>query len=71
MQIETSVLSGRMLEYRVVVANVGEIGSVMESNEGFARCAALHKYGADDGDLRSGTMRGLIFEDDDFVVVPA
>ena len=56
----------RSLTWEVIVHGVGHIGEVTETRESLARCAALSRYGCE-GE-RQGTMRGLIFEDDEFFV---
>lgn len=57
------------MEWNVNVRGVGFIGTVHESTEELARCAALSKYGAegfrDDYDIADPKY---IFEDDEFSV---
>lgn len=48
---------------------VGYIGTVVESCEEYARCAALLRY-SEEGD-RSTSDEKVIFEDDDFDVRPS
>ncbi len=60
-----------MKEWRVVVHFVGDIGSVIESSEELARCAALHKFGEEG--LRPPSYsptrpESRIYEDDTFDV---
>lgn len=63
-----------MNEWRVVVAGVGDIGSVSEETEALARCAALSKFG-EEGERSSvaaqGGKREAIYENDDFSVTKA
>jgi len=59
---------GPAREWRVFVhtANVGDIGSVMESSEELARCAALSHHSKEG---ERGSSKSLcIFEDDEFDV---
>ena len=56
-----------MNEWNVNVRGVGTIGTVHESTEELARCAALSKYG-EDGDRKSCRRREAIYEDDEFSV---
>lgn len=55
------------MEWRVVVEGVGDIGSVVESNESNARCAALSRF-SEDGDRPRGDTAASIYEDDEFSV---
>lgn len=60
-----------MIEWTVSVVGVGAIGTVSETSEELARCAALSKYG-EEGERVSaanpGRKRDAIYEDDDFTV---
>ena len=64
-------------EWRVVVhtAGVGDIGSVVETDEELARCAALSKFGvraeSEAEEERGQSTQRLIFLDDEFDVRPA
>ncbi len=65
-------------EWRVFVHSreVGDIGSVVESPEELARCAALSRYGIADDDEFVEVQEGVngpigILIDDDFDVRPA
>ncbi len=60
-----------MNEWNVVVDGVGYIGTVCETNEELARCAALSKFG-EEGERVSAVnpnrKREAIYEDDEFSV---
>lgn len=58
-----------MFEWRVTVSGVGVLGTVCESSEELARCAALSKY-AEEGPRPKGDSApdAHIYEDDDFNV---
>lgn len=58
-----------MIEWDVTVAGVGFIGTVHESTEELARCAALSKFGEEGERFNRGrSKRDFIYEDDDFSV---
>lgn len=58
-----------MKEWNVSVAGVGIIGTVHESTEELARCAALSKYGEEGRRPLTGALRlPYIYENDEFSV---
>lgn len=68
-------MSRKPREWRVLVHDKHgsiELGTVIESDEALARCAALSKFGTegerDEQTIQFGGPRDVIYEDDDFDV---
>lgn len=57
-------------EWRVIVGG-RDIGSVTETTENLARCAALSKFGISEDEAEEGTLRKGIYPCDDFSVFPS
>ena len=59
----------KMTEWNVFVDPVGHIGTVHETTEEAARCAALYKYGEEGSRPTTGTVPSPhIYDDDTFSV---